>query len=80
MDSYTRIIELDVHENSLCTCSKIPSIIHELTQSLVVIQAYVQGCCVRMNDNTLNNEQLALVLGKISLHTQTMSNTIQCMT
>ncbi len=79
MDIFNQIIEVKFHQDATCQCSKIPTIIHELTQSLVVIQAYVNGCTERMKDNTLNHEQIAMVLGKINHHTEKISDKIYSM-
>ncbi len=62
-----------------CECNKIHGFLHELSQSLLVIHAYVNGCNERVKDNTLSKEQIVDVLSKINKHAEIISNNVHCM-
>lgn len=57
-------------DNTFCQSDKMTSFLHELNQSLVVIQAYVNGCTERLEENNLSHEQLQTTLLKIKQHTE----------
>ena len=50
--------------------------LHELAQSLQIVQAYVGGCNERLKKGTLDNEQLADVLMLLNTQTELMSKKI----
>lgn len=64
-------------ENEQCNCSKIPAIYHELSQSLLVIYAYVSGCRERLKIDTIDKQQLSEVLQKINIHTDIIAQNLQ---
>ncbi|TAL64462.1 MAG: hypothetical protein EPN84_03340 [Legionella sp.] len=59
-----------------CSCSKIPFIAHELTQSLLVINAFATGSIERLKESSLTLEQLNMALEKVIEEVNVMSNKI----
>lgn len=66
------------HHEDMCYCNKIPKIAHDLTQSLLIIQAYIKGCTVRLKENNLDLMALFYAFEKINEHIKIMSNKINC--
>lgn len=62
-----------------CHFNKFSEFLHELNQSLSIIQSYVSGCCERLENNTLNDVQLAQALGQIKKHTDVLADKIRCL-
>lgn len=62
-----------------CNCSQFANFTHELTQSLMVINAYAQGSIERLKKNALEADQLKEILNKINQHIEIMGNKIHCM-
>lgn len=59
-----------------CQCNTIFLLLHELAQSLQIVQAYVGGCNERLKKSNLDNEQLANVLMLVNTQTEQMSKKI----
>lgn len=78
MNHYSSVIGSNVTD-TLEESSKMVMFIHELSQSLLVIQAYVNGCHERIKQNNLNETQVEYVFDKIHEHTELMSNQIHFM-
>lgn len=56
-----------------------PTPIHALAQSVTVIHAYTAGCLHRLNENSLDKEQLHAILQKIKQHTELMSQQLHAL-
>jgi hypothetical protein len=72
------IMKMDAQSNTekTCACSKIPSLVHELNQSLTIIYAYVNGCSERLKENSLDNKVLFDIFNKINKQTEIMKDKI----
>ncbi|KTD45614.1 hypothetical protein Lrub_2411 [Legionella rubrilucens] len=46
---------------------------HELAQSLMIINTYIDGCQERIKFNTLTHEQLLVIFNKIKMQTERVS-------
>ena len=49
-----------------CECHKFPIFLHKLNQSLLIIQAYSEGCKKRLEINNMANPQLKHAVTMIS--------------
>ena len=58
------------YKDVICQCHKIPAFLHELTQSILVIHAYINGCNERLKTSTLENEHLGEAFSAISKQTE----------
>lgn len=76
MDDFNRIKHAQLDTNKPCHCSQIPTMVHELSQSILVIHAYVCGCSERLKNSALDDDHLAVVLKKINHHLELISNKI----
>lgn len=56
MDDLNRIKHAQSDKNTPYHCSQIPTIVHELSQSILVIHAYVCGCSERLKNSNLSPE------------------------
>lgn len=63
----------DIVKNKHCKCDKINSFMHELAQSLMIINTYVNGCQQRIKFNMLTPEQLLIIFDKIKTQTELIS-------
>lgn len=54
-----------------CCCKKIPTLSHELNQSLVILHSYTKGCNERIKKNDSDLKQLALTFEKINVQIMT---------
>lgn len=70
-------MKTNANENENCHCNKIPAIYHELSQSLLVIYAYVNGCMERLKIDTIDKQQLTEALQKINVHTNIIAQNLQ---
>ena len=59
-----------------CQCSQLATLLHELNQSLLIIQVYASTSNERLKTSDLTNEQLSKALNTINEHTQLMGNKI----
>lgn len=69
--------EFSSNERKICNCKNIPSIVHELSQSLVVIHSYAKGCGERLKKDNFDKEQLINHLETVNKHVQIISEKIQ---
>lgn len=63
-----------------CKCHKISGFIHELAQSLMIINTYINGCQQRIRLNTLTDDQLLVIIDSIRVQTELISTKSQCLT
>lgn len=54
----------------------ISKLIHELTQPLMVIHTYVNGCIYRLQEDKLDNAQLLEILSSVKQHAGILGRTI----
>jgi hypothetical protein len=57
----------------------VSGLLHDLSQSLLVIHAYVSGCNERMKNNGLSAGEFSEALKKIDSHTEIMGHKIHTM-
>jgi hypothetical protein len=76
MNDLSRIKHHQPDKNTPCYCGQAPVIAHELSQSILVIRAYVTGCSERLKNTTLDYEQIGVVLGKINHHVELIGRKI----
>lgn len=58
---------------------RMPNIVHELAQSLLVIHAYVRGSLERIKKNNLTIEQLNSLLLKIKEQIELLFKILYCL-
>ncbi|MDX1838630.1 hypothetical protein DIZ81_11730 [Legionella taurinensis] len=63
----------DTLKNNHCKCDKLNHFKHELAQSLMIINTYINGCQQRIKFNTLTHEQLLVIFDKIKMQTEIIS-------
>ena len=68
-----------MNQKLICNCKRNAEIAHTLSQSMMVIHAYVTGCKQRLKENVLDQDQLMMVFDKINQHVELMSNTVHGM-
>ena len=69
---------LNPYKDAICQCNKMSAFLHEVAQSLLVIQAYANGCKERLKENILDNKQLTEALSVINEHTELIGTKIHC--
>ena len=60
-----------------CQCHKIPAFLHELSQSVLIIHAYVNGCQARLKESTLDNKKLVEAFSVINKQTEIIVENIR---
>lgn len=68
---------MDVNESKSDSDLKISTLVHELAQSLLIIQSYIRGSMERIKNNNLNKEQLSPLFVKINEQMELMLRLIQ---
>ena len=68
--------KLKMDEHTICVCNKMPHLTHELSQSLMIINAHVNGCSEPLKEKKLDLNQLPQILNKIDKHLEIMGNKI----
>ncbi|QRN04687.1 hypothetical protein GH742_12870 [Legionella sp. MW5194] len=63
----------DTLKNNHCKCDNLNRFKHELAQSLMIINTYINGCQQRIKFNTLTHEQLLVIFDKIKMQTEIVS-------
>lgn len=58
---------------------RMPKIVHELAQSLLIIHAYVRGALERIKKNDLTIEQLKSLLIKINEQIELLFKILYCL-
>jgi hypothetical protein len=79
MDDFIMYKVVEKDNNIICQCEKIPSIVHELSQSLVVMHSYLTGCIKRIQKDNLEKELLLNQLDKTNKHLEIISQKIHQM-
>ena len=72
-------MDSNISVNVADSLNKMSSFLHELAQSLLVIQAYIHGCTERIKHNNLNSKQLEFIFVKLNEHTEIISNKLHSM-
>ena len=67
----------ELYKKTQCQCSKLPILSHELTQSLMIINAYISGCNERIKKNTININEIVDVLNKMNKQVELISQRLQ---
>lgn len=66
-------------ESNECIVKTVSGFLHDLSQSLLVIHAYVSGCNERIKNNGLSAGEFSEALKKIDSHTEIMGHKIHAL-
>ena len=73
MDEINR---LNATSANTCQCTALPALLHDLNQSLLIINSYASGCMQHLKKDGLDETQLVVALSAIDRHAKIMGDKI----